>query len=164
MHEPPPLESTKCRQCTDPLTLPFLGRLRASGASVLGGTVSIDSGATMQWGAGNAAFLVGSGNAVVDNGALVMDFGGGGISGSIPISGSGTLTLQSGALNDSAASTLTGPTTIDSGALMGLSGAGSFSASNVTANGTLDISLARPPAPLLSVITQRALSAHSSWA
>ena len=59
-----------------------------TGASAIGGTVTIDPGATMQWGAGGPAFLVGGGNAVVDNGALVMNFGGGGIAGAIPISGS----------------------------------------------------------------------------
>ncbi len=116
------------------------GRVIFTGASALGGTVSIDNGATMQWGAGGPAFLVGSGNAVIDNGALVMNFGGGGIAGSVPIFGSGSLTVQSGSLNDSAASTLTGATTIDHGAVLALSGAGSFSASSVTANGTLDVS------------------------
>ena len=56
-----------------------------------------------------SAFLVGAGNAVVDNGALVMNFGGGGIAGAVPISGSGTVEIQSGSLSDSGASTYTGP-------------------------------------------------------
>ena len=64
-------------------------------------------------GAGGPGCLVGGGNAVVDNGALVMNFGGGGIAGSAPISGAGTVELQSGSLNDSGVSTYTGTTTID---------------------------------------------------
>ena len=55
--------------------------------SFVSGAVTIDNGATMQWGAGGPAFLVGAGNSVADNGLLLMDFGGGGIAGSVPISG-----------------------------------------------------------------------------
>ena len=44
-----------------------------TGASAIGGTVTIDLGTTMQWGAGDSAFLVGAGNTVVDNGALVHE-------------------------------------------------------------------------------------------
>ena len=117
------------------------GTLVVTGLSALGGTVTIDNGATMQWGAGNPGFLVGAGNGVVDNGALVMNFGGGGVGGSVPISGSGSVTLQSGSLNDSAANTYTGVTTINAAATFALSGAGSIAASsNVIDNGVFDIS------------------------
>ncbi|HVN00876.1 MAG TPA: autotransporter-associated beta strand repeat-containing protein [Caulobacteraceae bacterium] len=117
------------------------GTVVVTAASNLGGTVTIDSGATMQWGSGGPAFLVGAGNSVVDNGALVMNFGGGGVGGSIPISGAGSVTLQSGSLNDSAVSTYTGPTTIGAGALFALSGGGSIAvSSNVAVSGTFDVS------------------------
>ncbi|HEY7853158.1 MAG TPA: hypothetical protein VIB82_09300, partial [Caulobacteraceae bacterium] len=117
------------------------GTVVFTGASALSGAVVIDNGATMQWGAGNSAFLVGGGNAVVDNGALVMNFGGGGIGGAIPISGTGGVEIQSGALTQSGASTYTGMTKIDAGGFLNLSGAGSIAnSSNVTANGVLDIS------------------------
>ncbi|HEV2652352.1 MAG TPA: autotransporter domain-containing protein [Rhizomicrobium sp.] len=117
------------------------GTVVETSASSLGGTVTIDNGATLQWGNNNAAFLTGGGNAVTDNGALVLDFGGGGVGGSIPISGSGSVTIESGSLNDSAASTYTGATTIDANALLLLSTAGSIaSSSNVIDNGTFDIS------------------------
>ena len=80
-------------------------------------------------------------NAVVDNGALVMNFGGGGVGGAIPISGTGSVTIQAGSFNDSAASTYTGATTINTGGLLVLSGGGSIAASsNVIDNGTFDIS------------------------
>ena len=116
------------------------GTVVITGASAIGGTVTIDSGATMQWGSGGPAFLVGGGNAVVDNGALVMAFGSGGIGGSVPISGSGTVELKSGSFNESGASTYTGTTTIDSGSLFLLSGTGSIANSDVIDNGTFDIS------------------------
>ena len=117
------------------------GTLVVTGGSAVGGTVTIQPGATMQWGAGNSAFLVGGGNAVTDDGALVMNFGGGGIGGAIPISGSGTVEIQSGSLTDSGTSTYTGTTTIDAGGFLNLSGAGSIAnSSDVIANGTLDIS------------------------
>ncbi|HEY1751239.1 MAG TPA: hypothetical protein VGG29_08240, partial [Caulobacteraceae bacterium] len=111
-----------------------------TGQSPTGGTVTIDSGATMQWGAGGVGFLVGLGNAVTDNGALVANFGGGGIGGLIPISGTGTLEVQSGILNDSGVSTLSGATTIDAGGALGLAGAGSFASSDVIDDGVLDVS------------------------
>ncbi len=117
------------------------GVVIVSGTSFLGGTVTIDSGATMQWGDGGPAFLVGASNSVVDNGALTMNFGGGGIAGAIPISGSGSVEIEAGSLNDSGVSTFTGPTTIDSAGLLLLTGAGSIAdSSNVIANGIFDIS------------------------
>jgi len=117
------------------------GNVIFSGASAIGGVVTIHSGATMQWGAGNSAFLVGGGNAVTDNGSLIMNFGGGGIGGAIPISGTGSVEVQSGALTDSGTSIYTGVTTIDAAGFLNLSGAGSIAnSSNVIANGTLDIS------------------------
>ncbi|HSM95991.1 MAG TPA: autotransporter domain-containing protein [Rhizomicrobium sp.] len=110
-------------------------------ASVIGGTVTIDSGATLQWGDSNSAFLVGGGNAVVDNGALVMNFGGGGIAGAVPISGSGTVELVSGSINDSGVSTYTGATTIDSNGLFLMSGGGSIATSSgLLDDGVFDIS------------------------
>ena len=70
-----------------------------------------------------------------------MNFGGGGIAGAVPISGSGTVELQSGSLSDSGVSTFTGATTIDAGGFLNLTGAGSMSnTSDMTVNGTLDIS------------------------
>ncbi len=117
------------------------GTLVVTGTGVLGGNVSIDPGATMQWGAGGPAFLLGVGNTVIDNGALVLNFGGGGIAGPIPISGSGTLEIQSGSLNDSGASTYTGVTTIDPTGILALTAAGSIAnSSNVIDNGIFDIS------------------------
>src|SRR6185437_4869064 len=117
------------------------GTLVYTGASFVGGNVAIDPGATMQWGAGGPAFLVGAGNSVIDNGALVMNFGGGGIAGAIPISGSGTVELQSGSLNNSAVSTYTGATTIDAAGVLVLTGGGSIAnSSNIIDNGTFDIS------------------------
>jgi outer membrane autotransporter protein len=109
--------------------------------SSVGGTVTIDSGATMQWGdgSGSVAFLFG-GTGVVDNGALVLNYGGGGLGATIPISGSGTFTLQSGSLNNAGVSTYTGSTTIDSGAPLLLSGGGSIANSSVVVdNGIFDI-------------------------
>ena len=95
----------------------------------------------MQWGAGGPGFLVGAGNSVVDNGALIMNFGGGGIAGAIPISGSGTVEIQSGSLGDSGASTYTGTTTIDAAGFLALTGAGSIAdSSNIIDSGTFDIS------------------------
>ena len=117
------------------------GTVVVTGASAVSGTVTIDFGATMQWGAGNSAFLVGASNAVVDNGALVMNFGGGGIGGAIPISGTGSVTITSGALTEGGASTFTGVTTLNPGGVLALSGTGSIAnSSNVIVNGTLDIS------------------------
>ena len=117
------------------------GTVVITGASAVGGTVTIDGGATMQWGDGNSGFLVGAGNAITDNGALVMNFGGGGIGGTIPISGSGTVELVSGSLSDSGVSTYTGTTTIDAAGFLNLTGAGSISnSSDVIVNGTFDIS------------------------
>ena len=95
----------------------------------------------MQWGAGNPAFLIGGSGGVVDNGALVLNFGGGGVGGTIPISGSGSFELQSGSLNNAGASTYTGVTTIDAAGVLALTGAGSIAnSSNVIDAGTFDIS------------------------
>ena len=112
-----------------------------TGGSAIGGNVTIDPGATMQWGDGGPGFLVGAGNAITDNGALVMNFGGGGIAGAVPISGSGTVELVSGSLSDSGVSTYTGTTTIDAAGFLALTGAGSISnSSDIIDNGTFDIS------------------------
>ena len=117
------------------------GTVVVTNSSFISGNVTIDPGATMQWGAGGVAFLVGAGNAVIDNGSLVMNFGGGGIAGAIPISGSGSVTVQAGSLNDSGVSTYTGSTTINSAGVLALSGGGSISnSSNVIVNGIFDIS------------------------
>jgi fibronectin-binding autotransporter adhesin len=117
------------------------GTVVITGSGAITGTVTIDGGATMQWGAGGPAFLVGAGNSVIDNGALTMNFGGGGIAGSIPISGSGTLEVISGSLNDSGASTFTGTTTIDAAGFLALNGAGSIAnSSDIIDNGIFDIS------------------------
>ena len=117
------------------------GTTVVTGTSFVGGTVTIDSGATMQWGNGGPAFLVGGSNAVVDNGSLVMNFGGGGIAGAIPISGTGSVELQSGSFNESGVSTYTGATTIDSAGFLLLTAGGSISnSSGVFNNGIFDIS------------------------
>ncbi len=130
------------------------GTLVVTGPGGLGGAVTIDNGATMQWGAGNTAFLVGTFNTVVDNGALVMNFGGGGLGGLFPISGTGSVTLLSGSLNNSGVSTYTGPTTVNTGALLALSGAGSIaSSSNVIDNGTFDISGTTAPGTSITTLT-----------
>ena len=70
--------------------------------------------------AGNPAFLIGgSGGVPSDNGALVLNFGGGSVGGTIPISGSGSFELQSGSLNNAEiASTYTGVTTIDAAGVL----------------------------------------------
>ena len=112
-----------------------------TGASAIGGTVTIDPGTTMQWGAGGLGFLVGAGNAVVDNGALVMNFGGGGIGGVGP-------DLRARHPGDPVRLAqrerrqhLHGTTTIELRAFLNLTGAGSISnSSNVIDNGTFDIS------------------------
>ena len=102
------------------------GTVVVTGNSFVGGNVTIDPGATLQ-GAGGPAFLVGGeGNSVVDNGSLLMNFGGGGIAGAIPISGTGGVEVESGSLNDSGTSTYTGVTTIDAAGVLALSGAGSI--------------------------------------
>src|SRR5262249_9608181 len=111
--------------------------------NTVGGTVTIDPGATMQWGdgTGTVAFLRGGGLGVVDNGSLVVNFGGGGLASTIPISGSGSVTIQSGGFNNLGVSTYTGATTINSGAELALSGSGSIaSSSGVLNNGFFDIS------------------------
>jgi autotransporter passenger strand-loop-strand repeat protein len=111
--------------------------------SIVSGTVKIDSGATMQWGTGvglgNA--LIGTGG-VIDNGALVLDYAAGnGVTGGLQISGTGTLTIHSGLLEEGAATTYTGSTTIDSGGLLRLDVGGAISNStDVVVNGTFDIS------------------------
>ncbi len=128
------------------------GTLVVGGAGALGGTVTIDNGATMQWGAGGPGFLVGGGNAVVDNGALVMNFGGGGVGGAIPISGTGTVEVQSGSFSDSGASTYTGATTIDATGTLALTGTGSIANSaNLIDNGKFDISGTTGGASIISL-------------
>jgi autotransporter-associated beta strand protein len=111
--------------------------------SVVAGVVTIGSGATVQWGDGTTTgFLVGGGNAVTDNGALVMDFSTG-ISGAAPISGSGTLELKAGSFEESAAITVAGSTTIDSGATLQLDVGGSI-ANQIVDNGTLKFNYGAP--------------------
>src|SRR6185437_8474432 len=86
------------------------------------------------------AFLIG-GSGVIDNGALVMDFGGGGVGTNAVISGTGSVTLHTGSFNTAAVNTYPGPTTIDSGGFFLVSGGGSIAtSSNVIDNGTFDIS------------------------
>ena len=128
------------------------GTTVVTGTSFVGGTVTIDSGSTMQWGNGGPAFLVGGGNAVVDNGSLVMNFGGGGIAGAIPISGTGSVTIQSGSFNESGVSTYTGATTIDSAGFLLLTAGGSIATSSgVLNNGIFDISGTTAGASITSI-------------
>src|SRR5262249_32733414 len=113
-----------------------------TGQSFIGGTVVIDSGATMQWGSGIGvvSFLAGAGGSVIDNGALVLNFGGGGLGSALAVSGAGRMELQSGSLNDGGTPTYTGTTTIDAAGLLLLSVGGSIAnSSNVVDNGTFDI-------------------------
>ena len=86
-----------------------------TGTNVLGGAVTVDTGAKLTWGNGTGgAFLIGPGNAVVDNGSLVMDFGGAsGVVGAVPISGTGSVTVHSGLFEELGPATYTGGTTID---------------------------------------------------
>ena len=81
------------------------GTLVVTNVSLIGGTVTIDPGSTMQWGAGAPAALVG-GTGVVDNGSLLMDFGAGGVAITAPISGRATSSC-SRARSTAAASTPT---------------------------------------------------------
>src|SRR5262249_11775702 len=99
------------------------------------GTVTIGPGATMQWGNGTAGgFLIGVGGGVVDNGSLVMNFGGGGLGATLAVSGSGSVTLQSGSLNTNGVSTYTGATTINSTGFLLLSNSGSIASSSGVLN------------------------------
>ena len=94
-------------------------------SSAVGGAVTIDVGATSQWGDGTGgAFLVGGSNVVTDNGALVMNFGPSGIVGDLPLTGTGTLEIQSGLVELTGASTITGATTVDAGGKLELGAGG----------------------------------------
>jgi autotransporter-associated beta strand protein len=119
------------------------GAVVVTSDSIVGGTVTIDSGATLEWGATSTTlgYLYNPGNALVDNGTLLLNYGGGGLGGAIPISGTGALVIQSGSLNEAGVSTFTGAATIDAGGELLLSSGGAIAAaSGVTANGILDIS------------------------
>ena len=105
------------------------------------GAVTIDHGATLQWGDGASAYLIGGSNRVVDNGSLVLAMGSGAVLGGIRIAGTGDLTIASGSLGDTDVSTFTGATTIAAGAHLNLSGSGSIaSSSGVSDSGLFDIS------------------------
>lgn len=119
----------------------LVGDVIFSGTSTLGGTVTIGTDARMQWGDGAPAYLVGPGNAIVDNGSLWMNFGSGGISGAFAISGPGNIEMYGGTLTESGAATLTGPIYIGTGATLKLVGAGSIANSQLLfVAGTFDIS------------------------
>src|SRR5215469_7806363 len=123
-----------------------------TGVSNIGGTVTIDGGATLQWGNGAIGYLIGGSGGVVNNGTLTLNFGGSGLGGSNPISGSGNLLMMSGAFTEGGISTYTGATTINSGAILLLQGTGSIaSSSGVANNGTFDISLTTSGASITSL-------------
>lgn len=117
------------------------GTVVVTNFSIVGGTVTIDSGATLQWGNGGGAQVLLGTTGVVDNGSLFVDFGGGNVTYLKPISGSGSVTVQSGTFGETEVNTYTGSTTIASGAQFVLEGTGSIANSSVVAdNGTFDIS------------------------
>ena len=105
------------------------------------GDITIDASATLTMGDGNAAVFL-TGDKIVDNGALVIDFGKGGQFAAPPaVSGSGTLEVKSGVLITYQDNTYTGVTTIDAGASLSLYGSASIAKSaGVVDNGVLDIS------------------------
>jgi autotransporter-associated beta strand protein len=108
--------------------------------SFFDGAVAIDNGATLQFGDGTTSGVL-FGSSYLNNGSLIVDLGAG--TSVIPIgaiSGSGSLTVRSGGYGTTSNNTFTGLTTIDSGAELDLSGAGSIAASSgVVDNGTLNI-------------------------
>ena len=110
-----------------------------TGVSILGGAVTVNSGATLTWGNGTgAAFLLGTGDAVVDNGSLVMDFGASGVAGVVPISGTGGVTVHSGLFEELGPATYTGGTTVDAAGTLTLGNSGSSVGTvvgNITDNG-----------------------------
>jgi hypothetical protein len=117
------------------------GSVVLTGGGAVGGTVTIDNGVTLQWGNGAVASLVGGSGALVDNGALIVDPGKNVLSGAFAISGTGSLTVQSGAFETSGVSTYTGATTIAAIGELALIGAGSIAkSSGVEVEGTFDIS------------------------
>src|SRR5215469_13283734 len=123
-----------------------------TGVSNIGGTVTIDGGATLQWGNGAIGYLIGGSGGVVNNGTLTLNFGGSGLGGSNPISGSGNLLMMSGAFTEGGISTYTGATTINSGAILLLQSTGSIATSSgVANNGTFDISLTTSGASITSL-------------
>ena len=113
--------------------------------STVGGDTTIDAGATLRWGDGTQQGVlahsdIGGDLSVVDNGAFVFDFGGGGLAGAISISGSGSVEIATGSLGVSVANTYTGATTIDPGAHFGLDDSGTIAASSgVIDNGDFSI-------------------------
>jgi autotransporter-associated beta strand protein len=135
------------------------GTLVVTNGGFVNGGVTIDPGATMTW-ANGAATLVGpgaggTGIGVVDNGSLVV-IAQNGLTGPFQISGSGSLTLQSGVFTINAASTYTGATTIAQGAAFGLAGAGSISrSSGVEVDGAFDITATNGGASITSLSGSR---------
>jgi autotransporter-associated beta strand protein len=118
------------------------GDLVVTQLSRVGGAVTIDNGATLEWGNGSVdGWLHGGGLTTVDNGTLVInaaDSYGGGFS----ISGSGALVVEHGNFYVvGGALSYTGATTIDANAALHLLLASSIaSSSGVVADGTLDLS------------------------
>jgi fibronectin-binding autotransporter adhesin len=138
-----------------------------SGTNILSGIIS-GSGTVVQSGSGTTILAAAnsySGGTTISAGTLQL--GNGGTTGSIPgnvtdngilafarsgttsfdgvISGSGGVTVVSGTTVLTAADSYTGTTTINSSAGLVLTGTGSISASSVTDNGTLDVSVIASP-------------------
>src|SRR5262249_18514922 len=67
--------------------------------------VTVDPGATLQWGNGSGGAALAGISGVVDNGAVVMNFGTGNIGANVVFSGSGTMRVQSGTFSAEAVNT-----------------------------------------------------------
>jgi len=128
------------------------GTLVYTGQGTVGGSVTIDPGATLQWGDGSSVVLTNSSAAVTDNGTLAINYGVAGTGGDFKISGSGGLHIESGSFTLSAVTTYTGATTIDAGATLLLYHGGSIADSgDPLVNGTFDISGTTSGASIVSL-------------
>ena len=119
------------------------GKLIVVGPHSTSGTITIDSGATLQWGDGtNPGTLYDSSTgAVVDNGTLIFDYPSGVGPGGFSVSGTGGLEIKGGTYDDGGGLSYSGQTTIDPGAQFSLVGGGTLgNSSGVTDNGDFDIS------------------------
>lgn len=113
------------------------GRQILSGTNTFTGITTIDSGATLQLGDGGATGSVTG--PLIDNGTLAFDLAGGETI-STAITGTGGLEVDDGTMTITAAQpTLTGTTTVASGATLALTGAGSLPGTPIVDDGTFNI-------------------------